>query len=183
MPSQAPQIIGFAKGSSGAQTVLVQVQIRQEEAEPFHKTRQAHVARLTHFLHRSMQVLEAPIEVACSVGDAPLGKSEGSLIQEGEVLGGDLGQFALTHGLNVGFWEALKQLRCFRSQACLRDALKALNGPLHAATTGPPKTVHLHAILVDENRDVPVMEEAHIVTNRPWAKTLRSERRASEASK
>ena len=46
------------------------VQIRQEEAEPFHKTGEAHVARLTHFLHRSMQVFQAPIEVACSVGDA-----------------------------------------------------------------------------------------------------------------
>ena len=183
VPSQAPQIVGFAKGSSGAQTILVQVQVWQEEAEPFHKTGEAHVARLTHFLHRSMQVFEAPIEVACSVGDAPLCKSEGSLIQEGEVLGRDLGQLALTHGFNVGFWESLKQLRCFGGQACLRDALEALNGPLHAATTGPPEAVHLHAVLVDEDRDVPVMEEAHIVTNGPWAKTLRSEGRASEASK
>ena len=183
VPSQAPQIIGFAKGSSGAQTVFVQVQVRQEEAEPFHKAGEAHVARLTHFLHGSMQVFEAPIEVACSVGDPPLCKSEGSLIQEGEVLGRDLGKFAFTHGLNVGFWEALKQLRCFRGQACLRDALKALNGPLHAAATGPSETVHLHAVLVDEDRDVPIMEEAHIVTSGPWAKTLRSEGRASEASK
>ena len=60
---------------------------------------------------------------------------------------------------------------------------EALNGPLHAATTGPPEAVHLHTVLVDEDRDVPVMEEAHIVTSGPWAKTLRSEERASEASK
>ena len=183
MASQAPQIIGFAEGSSGAQAVLVQVQVRQEEAEPFHKTGEAHVARLTHFLHRSMQVFQAPIEVPCGVGDPTFGKPDGGLIQEGEVLGRDLGQFALTHGLNVGFWEALKQLCCFGGQACLRDALKALNGPLHAAGTGPPEAVHLHTVLVDEDRDVPVMEEAHIVTNGPWAKTLRSEGRASEASK
>ena len=40
-----------------------------------------------------------------------------------------------------------------------------------------------HGHLVDEDRDIPVMEEAHIVTSGPWAKTLRSEERASEASK
>ena len=38
-----------------------------------------------------MQVLQTPIKVACSLGDAPLCKSEGCLILEGEVLGRDLG--------------------------------------------------------------------------------------------
>ena len=66
-------------------------------------------------------------------------------------------------------------------QRALRSIL--LLATLHATSARPAKAIDFHAILVDEDRGIPVMEEAHIVTNRPWAKTLRSEGRASEASK
>jgi len=183
MASEAPQIIGHSKCARNPLTVLVKVQIRQEQTKPFHESGQANVACLAHFLHGPMQVFEATIEITCSVGHAAFGDSNGGLIQETEVFGGQFRECALPNRLHGRFWKTFEQLCGLGRQSTSSDPLEALDGTLHPTATGPSKAINLHAILVDEDRDVPVMEEAHITTSKPWAKTLRSEHEASEASK
>ena len=60
------------------------------------------------------------------------------------------------------------------SGSASNDALEPLNGPLHTTPARPAKAIDFHTVLVDEDRGIPVMEEAHVATSTPWAKTLRS---------
>ena len=172
--SKASQIIGLTKRPGGPKTVTIEVQIWQEQAKPLHETGKAHVARLPHLFHRPMQVLQAAVKVTCGIGDATFGDADGGLIQEGQIFRGHLGKFTLANRFHDGFWEALKQLCGFGRQPPLVDALEPLNGPLHATPARPAKAIDFHTILVDEDRGIPVMEEAHVATSTPWAKTLRS---------
>jgi hypothetical protein len=49
----------------------------------------------------------------------------------------------------------------------LSHTLEPLNGPLHATASRPPKAIDFDVVLVDEDRDKPIMKEAHVATNRP----------------
>ena len=55
VPSQAPKSSASARARAVPKRSLSRSKSARR-AEPFHKTGEAHVARLTHFLHRSMQV-------------------------------------------------------------------------------------------------------------------------------
>jgi hypothetical protein len=164
---ESTQIVRLTKRSRDADSVLVQVKVGEEQAKPLNKPRKAHVACLTHFFHRAMEVLQTAVQIPGCIGHTTFRKTDGCLIEEGQVLCAHLGQLAHANRLDGCLGEALEQLRCFGGQPTLSHTLEPLNGPLHATASRPPKAIDFDVVLVDEDRDKPIMKEAHVATNRP----------------
>lgn len=164
---KSTQIIRFTKRSRGTEAVLIQIEVWEEQAKPFNKAREAYVARLTHLFHRAMKVLQPPVQIPGCIGHPTFCKPDGRLVEEHQVFCTHLGQHAHANRFDRGFRETFEQLGCFRRQPPLSDAFKPLNRPLHTTAAGPTKSIDLHVVLVDKDRDEPIVEEAHVATSRP----------------
>lgn len=172
--SKTAQIIGFTKRSSRAHAVTVQVQVGKEKPEPFDQAGHTNVAGHADLLHRTMQMFESAVKIARCVSNPTLRQSNGRLVKEAEVLLRWFGQRTLADRFHGGFRKAFEKLGGLGRQTALPHALKPFHCTLHSTTATPSKSIDFNTVRVDENRDVPIVKEAHVGTSRPWAKTLRS---------
>ena len=164
---ESTQIVRLAQRPCSAEAIVIQIEVWKKQAKPFNQARKAHVARLAHLFHRPMEVLQPTVQIPGCIGHPTFCKPDGRLIEEGEVFCPQLGQLSLANRLDHGFRKAFEQLRCFRRQPALSDAFQPLNGALHTTAAGPTKSIDLHVVLIDEDRDEPIVEKAHVATSRP----------------
>lgn len=121
-----------------------------------------------------MQMFESAVKITRCVSNPTLRQSNGRLVKKAEILLRWFGQRTLADRFQCGFRKAFEKLGGLGRQTALPHALKPFHCTLHSTTATPSKPIDFNTVRVDENRDVPIVKEAHVGTSRPWAKTLRS---------